>query len=542
MRKTKRILSAVALAAAGAIALAACSSGGSSGTSSASTFVIVTAAQPQSFSYETSATGYEAAEFFMNTGATLIRNKYVAGTGGQSEHEDYNDFTGVLAKSYDVSSDGLTYTFHLNTKAKSTSGDALNAQDVVWSMDRKFKTATSIVSFVSAPFITSPTQWKAVNDSTVTLTVAKKSYGYTALSLLSNVPYNIYDATLLKKHATASDPYAVKWSGTHANFGFGAYKLSSYTPGEQMVYTANTGYALGTPKVTRIVQRVVADAGTRANLVKSGDAQIAVQLRPADQVSLAKAKSATIFTVPTNAYVYMPLLTSSGVFKDVNVRRALAYAIPYDAIDKNVYHGRATPNSTIISSTDPGFDSSGLKANTTDPAKAKSILAAAGYKSPINFTLTVNNSVPDLDEAAVQIQTAVKAAGFNMTINQVNSSAFQAGLAAKTFAASLQRDYAVVQSPPYVLSLFYTPKSPINWPDFTNQNLISAIAAGNNAGVPTSVAAGKEWNAAQKVLQDQMPTIYINYVQPLNAFANNVKGYVYRSDNVLDYSQLSVSK
>jgi peptide/nickel transport system substrate-binding protein len=98
-----------------------------------------------------------------------------------------------------------------------------------------------------------------------------------------------------------------------------------------------------------------------------------------------------------------------------------------------------------------------------------------------------------------------------------------------------------VQSPPYVLSLFYTPKSVINWPDFTNQSLISDIAAGNAAGDPTGTAAGKEWNAAQKVLQDQMPTIYINYVQPLNAFANNVKGYVFRSDNVIDYSQLSVT-
>ena len=115
----------------------------------------------------------------------------------------------------------------------------------------------------------------------------------------------------------------------------------------------------------------------------------------------------------------------------------------------------------------------------------------------------MNTTVPDLQETAVQIQTAAKAGGFDVTINPLNSAAFQAGLAAKTFQASLGRDYAVVQSPPYVLSLFYTPKSPINWPDFTSAQLNQAIAAGNAAGNPLSDAAGKEWNAAQRVLDSE---------------------------------------
>ncbi|PZE76592.1 ABC transporter substrate-binding protein [Curtobacterium sp. MCBD17_019] len=539
MRSTKRILVAATLAVVGALGLTACGSG--SGSTSSDSLTIVTPAQAQSFSYETSATGYEAAEFFKNTGASLLRNKYVDGSGSEARHEDYNAFTGVLAKRYDESADGLTYTFHLDTDAKSTAGHELTADDVIWTMRRKFAVKTSIIPFISAPFITSASQFKKVDASTVTLTVAKKSYGYTALSLLANVGYNVYDAAELKQHTTSSDPWAVKWSGTHPNFGFGAYKVTTFTPGEQTIYGANTGYAEGAPAVKRIVQRVVSDAGQRANLVRSGDAQIATQLRPADQVGLQKGKQAQVYDVTSNAMVYMPLLTTSGPFKDVAVRRALAYAVPYDKINTNVYHGRATAISSILPASDPGFDGDGLKANTYDVAKAKAILKSAGYTAPVAFTLTVNNSVPDLQETATQIQTAAKAAGFDVTINAINSSAFQSGLAAKTFEASLGRDYAVVQSPPYVLSLFYTPGSVINWPDFDSPALNQDIAAGNAAGDPTSTPAGKEWNAAQKVLQDQQPTIYINNVQPLNAFAKNVQGYVFRSDNVIDYSQLSLS-
>ena len=541
MKHPSRAFAAVALAAAGALILTGCSTS-SANSNAAGTFVIVTAAQPSSFSYETSATGYEAAEFFQNTGSTLIKNPYIDGEGGDARHQDLYDFEPVLASSYEVSDDQLTYTFNLNTDAVSTAGNNLTADDVVFSMQRKFKTATSIVSFISAPALTDvDTQVVKIDDETVSFTVADSAYGFTLLSLLANTPYNIYDSTVLTEHATPDDPYGVVWSQTNANFGFGAYALTDYTPGEQMIYTANEGYVLGEPAVERIVQRVVSDAGQRSNLVRSGDAQIATQLRPADQVDLAEADAAQVFDVASNAFVFMPLLTTAAPFDDVEVRKALALAVPYEDIMSDVYRGRLSEIPSMLDAAAPGFDGDGLAANTTDAAAAKQMLEAAGYTEDVAFTITVNNAVPDLQETAVAIQSAANEAGFDVTIDAVNSSAFQEGLAAKTFQASMGRDYAVVQSAPYVLSLFYTPGSPINWPDFDNAALNDAIAAGNAAGDPLADAAGAQWNAAQKVLQSEMPTIYIGYVQPLNAFAPNVDGYAFRTDNVIDYAELSLS-
>ncbi|WP_168706270.1 ABC transporter substrate-binding protein [Gordonia paraffinivorans] len=540
MKSTRKRLSALvsgtALTLAAALTLSAC--GGSSGDSAEGGVVIVTAAQPPSFSYESTPTGYEAAEFWLNTGATLIRNPYVEGTDGLAAHQELFKFEPVLAKSYDVSPDGKVFTFDLNTDAKSASGNSLDADDVVFSFKRKFEVDTSIVAFVSAPVITSPDQVKKIDDDTVTITIDDPAHGFTLLSLLSNQPYTIYDSDVLKAHATPDDPYGVEHSKTNADYGFGAYKLVSYTPGQQMVYEANPGYALGEPEVKKIVQRVVADAGQRSNLVKSGDAAIATQLRPADQVALSDAGAAQIFDVPSNAYVYVPLTTTKAPFDNVDVRRAFAHAVPYEAIMKDVYKGRLGPISSILNDTLPDFNGSGLNPNTFDPQKSLEILKNAGVSTPVKFELTINNAVPDLKETAVQIQTAARAAGFEITLNEVNSAVFQEGLAAKTFQASMGRDYAVVQSPPYVLSLFYTPGSPINWPDFDYAPLNNAIAAGNKAGEPLTPAAWAEWNKAERVLQDQMPTVYIGYVQPLNAFRNGLGGYVFRTDSVIDYSVL----
>lgn len=537
MRRLSTLLSGTAVALAATLTLAACG-GGSSSDSASGGVVIVTAAQPPSFSYETSATGYEAAEFFVNTGATLIRNPYVAGEDGLAAHQELFEFTPRLAQSYEVSPDGKTFTFRLNTEARSASGNTLDADDVIFTMKRKFDVETSIVPFISAPVITSPDQFQKVDDATVTVSIPDAGYGFTLLSLLSNSPYSIYDSDVLQAAATPDDPYGVEHSKTNADYGFGAYKLVSYTPGQQMVYEANPGYALGEPAVKRIVQRVVADAGQRSNLVRSGDASIATQLRPADQVALRDADAAQIFTVPSNAYVYVPLTTTMAPFDNVEVRRAFSHAVPYDAIMKDVYKGRLGPISSILNDTLPEYNDSGLEANTTDPNRSLEILRNAGITTPVRFELTVNSAVPDLRETAVQIQTAARAAGFEITINEVNSAAFQEGLANKTFQASMGRDYAVIQSPPYVLSLFYTPGSPINWPDFDYPPMNAAVAAGNAAGDPLSPPAWTRWNEAERILQDQMPTVYIGYVQPLNAFANGMQGYAFRTDSVIDYSEL----
>ncbi|MET2011752.1 ABC transporter substrate-binding protein [Microbacterium chocolatum] len=529
---------AVAGVALTALVLAGC---GSSASEQPSAFVIVTAAQPPSFSYETSATGYEAGEFWANTGATLIRNPYAAGEGEMSASQDLFSFEPLLAERYEVSDDRLTYTFYLDPDAMSVAGNPVTAEDVLFSIKRKFETPTSVVPFVSAPALTDPdTQVSVIDESTVSITISDPGYGFTLLSMLANQPYNIYDSTVLIEHATEDDPYAVTWSETNASYGFGAYELTDYTPGEQMVYTANPGYVLGEPDITTIVQRVVPDAGQRANLVRSGDAQIATQLRPADQIDLADSGAAQIFTVPTNAFVYIPLLTTAAPFDDPEVRRAFSLAIPYGDIIDDVYRGRLDPVDSILSDAAPGFDGEGLAAPEHDPVEAQEILDAAGYTEPVEFTLTVNSAVPDLEETAVLIQSAAADAGFSVTVDSVSSAVFQEGLASKSFQASMGRDYAIVQSPPYVLSLFYTPGSPLNWPNWEDAAFSDALAAGNAVGDPLTPEAGQWWNEAQRVLQTELPTVYVGYVQPLNAFGTDVGGYVFRTDNVIDYSQLTL--
>jgi peptide/nickel transport system substrate-binding protein len=503
--------------------------------------VVAAAAQPVSFAFDFSADGYEAAEYNANCQATLIRNPYNTKSPQGDLEQNYYVFEPYLAKSYDVSADGLTYTFHLEEGVKSPRGNLLTADDVIYSYERKWKAATSITPYVTSPAITDPSkQLKKIDEHTVSFTVGEKGYGFTLLSLLANVTAEIYDTTVLKQHASAGDPYAVKWSATNGNFGFGPYTLESYTPGSQLVLVANPNYNLGVPAISKVTFNVVADAGNRATEVKLGSVQVAEQLAPSDVASLSTESSVQTFTVDSNANLYMTINTTKAPFDNVKVRQALSYAIPYEQIIKNVYLGRADTMVGVLDPKAPGYDGTGLLEYTYNPTKAKQLLAEAGMASGLSFTLTISNAVPDVQEAAVQIESYAKAAGVNVTVQQLPAAAFGTAESEGDFQVAMQRDYAISQSPPYELLLMFTPHSPTNDSKWDDPGFVAAVDAGN-AYDPLSKAGGEAWNKAEKIMIEQAPQVWICYVQPLNVLTSKLSGWAHRSDNIIDFSNLKPS-
>ena len=529
-------------AGAVSLVLAACGNGATSASQSASgssgttTLVEAVAGLPTGFSFDTAPSGYENMEFNNNVQACLIRNPYVTSSrDAKALTQDNYKFEGVLAESYDVSPDGLEYTFHLRQGVLSQQGNPFSADDVLWSYQRKFN-STSITPFVSSPAITDPAkQFTKVDENTVKITVDRQSDGFTLLALLANVTAEIYDSTYLKKYATKSDPYGLAISNSKANFGYGAYMLDGYTPGQQMILTANPHFALGEPKIKKVIQRVVADAGTRANILQQGAVDLAVQLRPEDVASFASDSSLQTFTVDTNDYLWLTLQTAKPPFNDVRVRQAFQLAIPYQQIISNVYKGRADQMQGWLDPDAPGYSTAGLFYPAYDPAKAKALLSQAGHSS-VNCSILISNAVPDLEEAAVQIRSFASAAGFNVTIIQQPAATASANQSAGNFEAVMIRDMAISLSPPYELLLQYTANSPLNSGKWQDPAYYAAVNKGINAGNPLSAQAGAYWAQAMSIALDQVPQVSIARVQPLQVFASNVSGYAHRSDNVIDYS------
>lgn len=475
-------------------------------------------------------------EVALSMNAGLVQPAYIpAGEPGVLKQDPYR-MTGVLAQSYEVSSDGLVYTFHLRQGVLSDHRNPLTAQDVLWSFERKASSPDSGFSQF-APMLTDPAkQITVVNPLTVSFTLAKVGYGFSFLSVLAENIGAIYDAAYLKPHATPSDPYAIKWttqSWDNVNFGFGPYELESYTPGQGEVLVSNPHYALGAPKITKITRRVVADSGTRASLLRNGDVDVAEGLSPADLASLAGDSHILVPRQATNNLLFVSLGAKIKPFNNEAVRQAFAYAIPYQQIISNVYQGRADRQGSFLDPSAPNYSAS-FPLYTYDPSKAKQMLTAAGYPHGVAFTLPVTSAIPDAAAAAIQIQNFAKAAGFTVNIKQeAEAPLFQSIFAGQVQASVISgRIYSL--SPPIELSNF---TATLNFSGWTDQQFLNVLQQGENAGDVLGSQAGQYWSRANSIVVQQAPYIVVAATGPVIAVRSGIKGYTVRSDGRLDYAE-----
>lgn len=541
-RRHRRLTAGLGAAVAALLVVTSCSSSANTSDTAAaggSTLSIVAPDTGITWSLDNGFGGYEQAN---NLHATLLRKPYVDSAQGQGvQQQDTYTYEPYLATDYTVSDDGLTYTFTLS-EAVSAAGNTLSADDVIWSFQRKFNSPRSVVPGVMAPSITDPdSQIVKIDDRTVSFTIPEAGLGRTFLALMSDLCGQIFDSTLLQENATADDPYAVEWSAENPNYGFGPYEVADYQPGTSVVLTGRDDFLTGAPPIDTIDIRIVSDAGTRANAVRNGDADLAEGITPADLGALSSEPSVTVPVVDNpNQFLMMPLVTNKAPFDNVAVRQAMAYATPYDQIIENVYRGLAQRKNAGFLLTDaPGYTDEGFPDYTYDPERARQILADAGFPDGVAFSLAVSAAEPDALDAATQIQTAARAAGFDITINEMPAAQFADQRSNHTSQAFILRDYAITLTPPYELLVYTAPGSTNNFADWEYQPFYDALEAGNALPDAFSEEAGLAWNATERIYLEQSPIVFISQVQPNVVVGSNVHGYAWRSDNWVDYSNLS---
>nr|WP_296765544.1 ABC transporter substrate-binding protein [Rhodococcus sp. (in: high G+C Gram-positive bacteria)] len=534
---------------AGALVLGACSDGGSASTDSASSgeIVVVTPDQASNVVRDYGYTaGTDNQDVTNNIHAQLIRKPYVEEEGSDAQVQDFYNFEPYLAESYDVSPDKLVYTFKLRQGVLSQQGNELDADDVLWSFERKFATPGGGMAGYYKPMLTDPaSQIQKIDDHTVSFTVAKAGYGLTLLANLAENIGSIYDSDYLIENSTPEDPYAVQWGAEdmmRGNFGYGAYMLESVTPGQEIVMKANPNFVFGEPAVKRMIRRVVADPATRANMVTRGDADIALALRSSDQATLEQNDAVTVPTTTSNQYLLYSMNTTTAPFDDVRVRQAMAYAIPYDKIMSDVFSERAYKYNHVLDDKAPNWDGSDLPQFEGDPERARQMLADAGMPDGFAFTLSVNNQLPAAQDTAIQIQSYAAEAGIDVTIAEVPAAQLNADTLAGKVQANLSIGASVTMTPPYSLQLLTQPGGGSNIALWNDPEFLALVDQGLDAGDALSPEAGEFWNAAELRMTEQAPYIFIARVRPSVALKAGIDGFVQRTDFRIDYSNLTFAQ
>jgi peptide/nickel transport system substrate-binding protein len=536
--------------AAALLVLAACGGGGSTSTASSDaplkdTLTVAVPALAPTLDGVVGGGGITLESFEMNANlqAGLVHNPYIKGATEGSVVQDFNKYDPYLAKSYTVSPDGLVYTFVLRPDLLSQVGNKITADDVIWSFQRKWGSPIYSKTPWIAGFPDPATNLKKIDEYTVAFTLTSASFGLTFLGLLANLQGHIYDSTLLKQHATAADPYALTWAKSNSGWGLGPYSVSSQTPDQEMILTANPNYVLGKPSIKTVTLRVVADAGTRASLVLSGDVDMAEGITPADQAKLAKQAGLVVPKAdPPIEYVDLTLVTNKAPFDNPLVRQAMAYAVPYEQIMSEIYAGRAVLVKGNINPNTANYSVDKLPSFTYDPAKAKKLLAQAGFPNGVNYTLSVSSSTADLVNATVLIQSYAKDAGFNITVDQQTATAFGQGRTNATYQGLLYRNRAQVQTPAYSSTIFFRPNNdlanPARWQDADNAKYWAVVNQALAIADPLSKEAAAKWEEAQTLLINAAVEIFVTEIQPSQVYRNTVSGFAYRSENAIDFANI----
>lgn len=334
-----------------------------------------------------------------------------------------------LAETWDVSEDGLTYTFHIRQGVKFHDGAVLTADDVVYTFDRMLNPATKALNTDILTFIAgaedrlngtadSVSGLKALDDHTVQITLAQPYAAF--LALLAAPGASIYNRAFTE---AAGDQFGLTPETTN---GTGPFILRDYTLNDSQMLEANEEYWRGRPKLDRLLVRVVSDSETLRMLFESDEI---------DVFDLDYAPTQTpyfygsdqwkdqIRSGPRVGIYYYNINQLKKPFDDPRVRKAFQMSIDRQTIlDKNFY-GRGKLEDGVIPR--------GLACYTAatpieyNPAKAKELLAEAGYPDGVEINLQqVSSWSTKWSDMNQIIQAQVAEAGFKANIVTTDEAAF----------------------------------------------------------------------------------------------------------------------
>jgi len=455
---------------------------------------------------------------------------------------DLDTINGELAESFSVSPDGLKLTFKLRPDAKFHDGSPVTAEDVKWSLDRCVTAPVLGKAQLLTGSMTSADQFKVIDPLTFEVTLPRPDK--LALPNLATVYPIIINSKLAKLHATPEDPWALSWLKEN-EAGSGAYIVETFKPGEQAIAKRNEAWNRGSSdkpaSLKRLIIQSVPEPATRANLVERGDADLVIDLQASDVQALeAKSKLKVISTPQYNAVTFISMNNKIPPFDNVNVRRAVAAALPYDDMFKAALFGRGAP--LFGASWADGKPPSGgypiPQPVKLDLEKARAYLKEAGV--PEGFATTFSFNVGQASTAepmAALVKESLEKIGIKVDIQKLPDAQMSTAINEKKLPFFTEGIVAWLPSTDYFYRNFYTGNQRWNYSSTDNAELEKiAQAARFEPDKAKYEAEGKELNALHFEQMFQVPLW-----QPAQdaVMAANLDGYVYQFTRQVDYRNLS---
>lgn len=314
-----------------------------------------------------------------------------------------------LAESWEISADGLTYTFKLRD-AKFSDGSSISADDVAFSLER---VRTDKQSAYPAPL--SAVESVAATDPKTVAVKLKSAFS----PFLGNL--EIWNMGVVSKSDVEKQGAEKAFSTVPVTSG--PYAVKEWKPNEKLVLEPNEHYwREGYPKSDATVELLeIASPETRVAMLKAGEIDVMRSVQWAQIADLKTTENVDMRLEPSTT-IYMTLLNNKREpFSSFEARQAAAYAVDNKAVTKAITQGYADPaNTTLPAGVDfHDKDNPGIPA---DPAKAKELLAKSGMEGREVKILATTGAAEQ--QMALLLQAQWQAIGLKPTIVNVDSGAW----------------------------------------------------------------------------------------------------------------------
>jgi peptide/nickel transport system substrate-binding protein len=424
-----------------------------------------------------------------------------------------NKIVPSLAERWTVSADGKTYTFFLRPGLKFSNGQPVTADDVAWTLNRfgnpKIKT---IMAAVAGGF----GHATVVNPSTVSVQLTRPVSAF--LYDISIWPAFILPRSLVEKEGAAFFNHPV---------GTGAFKVQSYVKGSYITMVRNPHYwESGKPHLNSVRYNFVTDSNTRILALQSGSAQ-EMDVVPFSQVpTLRSAKNIEVQSAKVPLFLGLWLNHARKPFADLNVRKAIQYAIDRPLINKEIIGGLGTiPNSVLMSFAMDAPDSV-VKPYPYDVAKAKSLIAQSTFPHGFSTTLTYPSGTDFYKQLGLALQQEFGAIGIKVKLIEQDTATVTNDWATRAYDmvfpfASFTSDITVPDEYADFLANWGNGFMGFNsnWRDPT----INAQVLHFESTLNQSQRA-QEWAQIQQTLMNVTPVMNVLSLPFVNAHGSNVCG------------------
>lgn len=448
----------------------------------------------------------------------------------------------ALAESWEISEDGLTYTFNLRQGVRFHNGAEFTSADVVYTFE--FVTGErpgGIYVSQFGPFIESIS---APDDYTfvVQLTTPWEDF-LTSL-------HRAWAFLIVSRDAIESAGSAY---GTDVMVGTGPFRLVNWNPGEELILERNPDYwDPELPYLDGIHYQLIRDGTVRVLNARTGTVDIA-QDPPIEQLrTLGAGDGLQVVSVPGNPMLSIQFNTSTEPFSNLAVRQAIYHGLDRASIVGAFYGDYADVATTLVPPWHWLYDPA-HEGVAYDPELALELLASAGYGpgNPLSFELMITTDAEN-QELGVLVQALLAPINVNVTLRTVESATrlaiiegrdgqdpneYQAGLWGQTLPGSTTDDY---------LQKFYASAGTLNrtWLNrpggHQDAEIEDLIEAGRTA--PNRELSREYYEQAMALLEDAVPLVPLFYKHNVNLISGQVQGFTPIGTNSFPLSRVWLAR